>query len=98
MAVATKAQVSIYETVIENAELEAKLEARQVLKAKAGGARKDYKEADDSAKAAIGELDIADGPVRVGRFVIAEKEVAGREVSFETGPSKRISIRLVGEE
>jgi hypothetical protein len=89
-------QTSIYETTLDNAELEQALETREKLKARAGAVRKQYADADEVAKAFIKTLELGDGAVvRVGRFVIADKPVAARSVAFETEPTRRISIKLI---
>lgn len=89
------AQASIYETTIEHAELEQALEEREKLKERAGEARKAFRELDEQAKALIRSLDVADAPVRVGRFVISERSVAGRTVHFEAEPTTRVQISLL---
>jgi hypothetical protein len=92
-------QTSLYETTIENAELEAALEAREVSKAAAGAARKAYTEADEHTKALVEPLDLGNGaPVRVGRFVLTRRPVAARSVSFDTEPTTRLTIRTLDPE
>lgn len=98
MAVKTDPQTSLYETVIDDPALEEKLEQRETLKGKARVAGKWFREKDEAVKADLGELDLADAPVRIGRFVVARREVAGRSVSFETNPSARISIKTIVED
>jgi hypothetical protein len=91
-------QTSIDERTIEDGDLEAALEKRERAKATAAKARKVYTEADEDAKARITRLEVGAGPVRVGRFVIASRTVEPRLVSFETGPSTRITIALAKED
>lgn len=92
------AQASIYETTIENAELETALENRLKAKEKRGEAAKAFKELDDQAKALINAADLGkDAPVRVGRFVIVRRDVAARAVAFETEPTSRLQISLLPE-
>lgn len=99
MPTAAQPQTSIYETTIENADLEAALERREQAKAKAGAARGEFKQADDHAKALIENLDLGDdAPVRVGGFVITRRQVPGGVVSFEKNASTRTYIRPIGEE
>lgn len=87
-------QTNIYETTIEDADLEALLEERQKAKEQAGSIRKVYKKKDDAAKAKIEEIELGDGAaVRVGRFVVSRRPVAARDVEFHTAPTTRISIR-----
>lgn len=92
-------QTSLYEREVENDQLEAALEEREKLKAKAGKATKDYREADEWAKGLVGEIRLDDGDtVRVGRFVLTRTAVAGRAVAFETAPSSRLTIGLLPDE
>lgn len=98
MTVHDQPQTSLDEATIDDADLEAMLEQREQAKATAGKARKAYKEVDDDAKARIRQLELGDTPARLGRFVIAERDVAGRSVVFETEPTTRITIRLASDE
>lgn len=95
MTVVDFPQASIYETTIENAELEEALEEREKAKTRATAERKKFRERDEAAKALVATLDLADAPVRVGRFLLTQSEVAGRSVAFETEPSTRLRIRLL---
>jgi hypothetical protein len=92
MAVAAQPQSSIYETTIDNAELEAALEGREKAKTKLSGARSAFKEADAVAQALIpGDLG-DDAPVRCGRFVITRKAFPARSVAFDVAASHRTYI------
>ena len=91
-------QVSIYETVIDNPDVEQLLETRDTVKTDARAANKAAREADAAAKAALETLDLADAPVRIGRFVVALKETAGKTVAFETAPGTRWQIKTLGED
>lgn len=98
MRLVPQPQASLYEATIENADLEAVLEQRQRAKDKASSARKTLDELTDQAKALIEQLDLGEGaPVRVGRFVLERKAVAGRSVAFDTGPTTRLTIRQIGD-
>lgn len=92
-------QTSIYETTIENPELEQALAARESMKDKASEARHNLKVADERAKAMIEEkLELGDDvAVRIGGFVVARRAVKGRDVSFQTAPSTRIWIKALKE-
>lgn len=94
MSVAAQPQIALAERIVEDAELEAALEAREQAKDAAGKARKTFTEADDAAKARIRDLELGDTAARCGRFVIAESSVAGRSVAFDTDPTTRLSIRV----
>lgn len=99
MAVRTRAQLALTEKVINDAELEAALERREHHKGTSKAAAEAYKGADGEARELLAKHAIADAPVRCGRFVISEQRRDGREVRFETAPSKRLSIRAdTGEE
>jgi hypothetical protein len=93
MTTTAKPQLSLDETIVEDAELEAALEARERAKQKAATARKAFQDADESARGRIRELEVGADPVRVGRFVILERPVAARSVSFEAGATARLTIR-----
>jgi hypothetical protein len=87
-------QTSIYETTLDNPELEALLETRDKAKASARAVNKKAKEADDAAKAALEGLDLGtDATVRIGRFVVTLKNTPSKSVSFDTAAGTRWSIR-----
>jgi hypothetical protein len=88
-------QVSLYETTIENAELEAALEELQETKEKLRPLNKQKKDGAAAAKLLVEALDLSDGPVRVGRFVIALKPTAARHVEFDADPGERLVIKLL---
>jgi len=88
-------QASLYEETIENADLEAALEQRQKLKEKIRPLNKQKKEADAKVKALVDIADIADAPVRIGRFVISRKQTEARHVEFDADASERIQIKLL---
>lgn len=86
-------QTSIYETTIAEPELEQLLEERAQLREKAAAARKRAQGVHEQVRERIEQLDIADAPVRIGRFVVAMRPVAPRSVSFETSPTVRLVIK-----
>lgn len=90
-------QTSLYETTIENPELEALLDRRATLKEKASKATKEAAAAHEAVVTELDRLDIADAPVRIGRWVVALRPVAGRSVSFETGATERLVIKPLPE-
>ena len=98
MAVAAQPQTAIGEHVVEDAELEAALEAREQAKAAASEARKTFAAADEAAKGRIHELDLGEGRARCGRFVIAERDLPARSVAFDTEASTRVTIRVAKDE
>ena len=92
-------QTSIYETVIENGDLEQALEKRQQLKDKAKAANKLARDADAVARNEIEKLELGlDAAVRCGRFVVALRAVAAKEVSFTTDPTTRLTIRKLDDD
>lgn len=99
MSTTAKPQTSIYETTIENPDIEDALEKRDQLRERASEARALFKEADDAAKAKLQALDLGtDAPVRVGRFVVKRIMRQGRSVSFETEASVQLRISTIGDD
>lgn len=97
-AAAPNPQTSIYETTIDDPSVEKILEERETLRQKKATAQKAFKDKTDEAKAALNGLDLGvDAPVRIGRFVVAQKSVPGRVVQFETDPTSRLQISLISE-
>lgn len=92
-------QTSIYETTIENPELEQILESRESMKEKAREARHNLKVADERAKVLIEEkLELGDeAAVRIGSFVVSRRVTKGRDVSFKVDPSTRLWIKTLKE-
>lgn len=83
------------ETVIDNETIERALEERDKKKRSARAVAKQAKQADDVARALIeSELDIGiDAPIRIGRFRLTLREIAAKEVSFETAKTNRLTIK-----
>ena len=77
--------------VIQDAELEQLLEDRELAKK----AIASYNKIDKDARVKIEAAEIQP-PYRIGRFIIAKSKTPPRSVSFETGESTRISIKLLG--
>jgi len=92
-AVKARPQLALAERQVEDVELEAALEAREVAKAAAAAARKVYADADELAKGRIRQLELGATPARCGRFVISERKVAPRSVAFDTAATTRLTIR-----
>jgi len=92
-------QTSLYETTLENPEIEQALKARESAKDKAREARHNLKVLDDRAKGLIEVLELGDdAAVRIGDFVVSRKPVKGRSVSFETAPTTRLWIKALPPE
>lgn len=99
MSTTAKPQTSIYETTIENPDIEDALEKRDQLRERASEARALFKEADDAAKAKLAALDLGnDAPIRCGRFVITRRMREARSVSFETEASVQLRISTIGDD
>jgi hypothetical protein len=94
VAVKAKAQASFDEEVLEDADLEARLERRERAKAEAGTLGKSYRDLDTEVKGEILKMG-HEGPVnlRCGRFIIEVKPRPSRSVSFETKPGTKINIK-----
>ena len=91
-------QTSVFETTIEDAAVEALLEARDKAKASARAVNKKARDADQAAKTALEGLDLgADAPVRIGRFVVTLRHTASRSVQFDTAPGTRLWIKALPE-
>lgn len=98
MALRAVPQMAIDEAVVEDAKLEAALESRQRSKQEASDARAEFSKADEHAKSLLGQLELGEGPVRIGRFRIEQKTTPARSVSFDTEAKTRIAIALVGDD
>ena len=93
-----KPQTSIYESVVENPELEEALRSRADKASRLSTARHNYDTANERAQQLLGAMDLGDGTaIRVGDFVITAKLDKGRDVAFKTDPQLRIRIRPVRE-
>lgn len=92
------AQTSIYETTIENPELEQALTTRESMVSRRSTANHNFKNADEQARRLIEKLELGDDTVvRVGDFIISAKMAKGRDVAFKTDPQLRIRIKPVRE-
>lgn len=98
MALRAVPQMALDETTVEDAKLEAALESRQRSKAEASDARAEYSKADEHARSLLAQLELDEGPVRIGRFRIERKRSEARSVSFETEAKERIAIALVEDD
>lgn len=98
MSTTANPQISMYEKTVEDATLEAALEARFKLVEQRKALNKRLKEADGHARTLLEPLELGDGSVvRVGRFLVSRRKVASREVSFSTDPTTRLQISLLPE-
>lgn len=94
MAVVEQPQTATDERVLDSEALEQALEQREKRKNSMRELRRQFKEADERAKALIGEFDLQEGEVgRIGKFRIEKKVMPSRDVSFTTDPKARITIK-----
>lgn len=99
MAIRDQDQLALDETLIEDEALEALLEERLRRKVIADETRKSFEEKSEEAKVEIERLELPAGAaVRIGRFRLTRTETPARTVSFESAPSSRVSIKLIGED
>jgi hypothetical protein len=100
MAVVEAPQTALDEQVIEGrSDLEEALETREKRKNSKNELTRQFREADDRAKALLSEFELADGEVaRCGRFRIKKVTSAARSVSFETSPKSRLAIEADKDE
>jgi hypothetical protein len=94
MPVKAKAQGSFDEKVLEDADLEQRLERRERAKVEVGALGKTYRDLDTEVKGEILKMN-HEGPttLRCGRFIIEVKPRPSRSVSFETKPGTKVNIR-----
>jgi len=94
MPLAAVPQLATDERILESDALEDALETREKRKNSMRELRRQFKEADERAKALIGEFDLQEGEVgRIGKFRISKTVTPSRSVSFETDPKARITIK-----
>lgn len=99
MPVEAKAQGSFDEKVLEDSDLERRLERRESAKAEKGAVSKTYRDLDESVKGDILKMGYEEPTsLRCGRFVIEVKPVESRSVSFETKPRTKVNIKAPEED
>lgn len=91
-------QQSLYETTIEDAELEQLLDDRAKAKDAASKANKRARRLDEAARAKLETLDLADAPVRIGNYLVAYRPVAARQVNFTAEATSRLVIKPLPEQ
>lgn len=88
-----KGQVGMDETVVDNPQLEQLLDARYAQLEARRQVAQAFSEADEAARAALAELDIAEGTaLRIGAYRITKTTSAARHVEFDTEPKTRLRI------
>lgn len=99
MAVRTQPQLGMDELRITDDAIEAVLVERQKRKNSLDALRVQFDEADERAKAAIANLELTEGAVRIGGFRITKTYLPSRTVQpFETKASNRIRITPIADE
>lgn len=89
-------QLGMDELRVTDDAIEAALVERQRRKNSLDALRVQFQEADERAKAAIANLELTEGAVRIGAFRITKTYVPSRTVeSFETKASNRIRITAI---
>lgn len=92
-------QLAMDEVVINDADVAAALEAREVARTRKAEATAVFKERHAAALAEIAKLELPEGKsARVGRWRVTRSSIPGRAVSFETAPRTQIRIGLVGDD
>jgi hypothetical protein len=87
-------QLGMDERIVEDEEVEAALEERENRRNSYRELQRRYAEADTKAKGLVEALGLAPGEViRIGRFRIEKRAIAGKSVTFETKPTSRISVK-----
>lgn len=92
MATKVKNQISMYDNIVDDKELEEILEDREQLKQSVS----EFRKTDKKAKDKIRSIETPT-PYRVGRFIISKQIVPPKSVTFETSESFRFSIKPINE-
>lgn len=96
MSTETIEQLALDEVVITDTEAEDALEDRHRAAAALKPVRQAYKAADEAAKFAVARHPIPpDGAVRIGRFRITNRVVAGNSVAFDTEERTQLDIKTL---
>jgi hypothetical protein len=99
MSATVDPQEGMFDRVVEDGDLIAALEKREKLNASRKATAAKYKEQHDVVKGMLDGFQLGDEEiVRVGRFRIKMSRTEGRSVSFDTSPSRRMTISLLDDE
>jgi hypothetical protein len=99
MAATADPQHGLFDREVEDGDLVSALEKRETLNTKRKDATAAYKEQHEKVKALLDAYELGDEEiVRIGRFLIKNSRSEGRSVSFETSPSVRTRISLLGDD
>jgi hypothetical protein len=95
--ISSDGQLGMDERVVEDAELAAALEKRLKLSDNLGEVKKSFKAAHEACIELLREHDLEDGQaIRVGRFRITKKFIAGGPVSYEASDRSQLGFEFVG--
>jgi hypothetical protein len=98
MAVNADPQLSLIDDVLEDEDLEQLLDDWTDAKAALVAPRKRYALVNDQVKAMLEELELDVGEYRCGKFRIRITRSESKQVAFERTSTKRISIKLFGDD
>lgn len=91
-------QLAIDERVLEEPEIEARLEARMRAGDDLAEIRKVFLDADAAARGSIAGLDLTPGQaIRVGRFRVTKVSTPARHADFDVKAGTRVRINLAKE-
>jgi hypothetical protein len=96
MAVNADPQLSLIDDVLEDEDLEQLLDDWNDAKAALVAPRKRYALVNDQVKAELDEL--AEGEYRCGKYRVRIAKSESKQVEFERTATKRISIKLFGDD
>jgi hypothetical protein len=99
MAISDDPRQGLFDREIEDGDLISALEEREKRNKSRKAVTAKYKEQHEKVKAMLDAYALGDEEmVRVGRFRIRMSRSDGRSVAFETSPSRRMTISLLGED
>jgi hypothetical protein len=98
MAIEADPQDGLFDRVVEDGDLISALEEREKRNNSRKAVNAKYKEQHEKVKGMIDAFALGDEEVvRVGRFRIQMQRREGRSVAFDTSPSRRMTISLLGD-
>jgi len=99
MAAGVDPQHGMFDREVEDGDLIAALERREKTNQARKAAAAKHKEQHEKVVALLAGFELGDEEiVRAGRFRIKMSRTEGRSVSFETSPSRRMTISLLGDD
>jgi hypothetical protein len=99
MAISDDPRQGLFDREIEDGDLISALEEREKRNKSRKAVTAKYKEQHEKVKAMLDTYALGDEEmVRIGRFRIRMSRSDGRSVAFETSPSRRMTISLLGDD